>query len=102
MWDSIISSCGGPLVHHLNFVKFLNDDKMSSVGCFEDLGKPPRGTLPVLSAQMLFSNWVPPSRAVGNRWAACAIFGFWLKTQGDYINLATCNSSCMLLNDEFL
>ena len=32
----IFSSCGGPLGRHLDFLKFSNDDKMSSVGFFKD------------------------------------------------------------------
>ena len=32
----IFSLCGGPLGRHLDFLKFPNDDKMSSVGFFKD------------------------------------------------------------------
>ena len=32
----IFSLCGGPLGRHIDFLKFPNDDKMSSVGFFND------------------------------------------------------------------
>ena len=32
----IFSLCDGPLGRHLDFLKFPNDDKMSSVGLFKD------------------------------------------------------------------
>ena len=32
----IFSLCGGPLGRHLDFLKFPNDDKMSSVGFFKE------------------------------------------------------------------
>ena len=32
----IFSLCGGPLGRNLDFLKFPNDDKMSSVGFFKD------------------------------------------------------------------
>ena len=31
----MFSLCGGPLGRHLDFIKFPNDDKMSSVGYFK-------------------------------------------------------------------